>query len=211
MMIDVIFIDLDGTLTQKPSLEIRFFNYLRHKNIIGAQQWFGLIWTFFRWGYKPHITQLNKGYIYGLDMRTLAQEGENFVSDVVPSITNTNVLKYIESIKTEKSRLVLLTGCLEVIAKPIAKKYHFDTIATIPRSKKGKVTLGLPIKHPYLERKLIYAQEYCQHYHLNLKQSAAIGDSRHDIPLLTAVGLASVHAPDKQLLATATQNDWLIL
>jgi len=210
--VDSIFVDLDGTLTQKPSLELRFFRYLRQRKVIGPRQFIAIMLFFLRWGYKSDVAQLNKGYLYKLDLKAAAEYAEEFVAEEFSKIFNAHVMDFVNSIKTSETRLVLLTGCLKILAQPIADRYHFDDlISTLPIIKKNYFGFGLPTMHPFKNRKVLYAQQYCDKYHLNLKNCAAICDSKNDIPLLKQVGLPVVTSPDKELLQTAIKLKWTIL
>ena len=213
------FFDVDGTLTERPSLERRYFSALRHEGKISPRN--GIAWLAEAARLAPYgLTSVllgNKAYLRlirstGLQANRVGKDAPFFPAAVEC------VTRHAEN----GERIVLVTGTLEFLAKQIAQRLHGELMkrnasaaihvcATRLEEKDGRWTgrvLGQPM---FGEAKAIAVWWYAQNWKLNLAECSAYGDGALDEWMLASVGNPVAVNPDSQLRATARRQRWKIV
>lgn len=213
------FFDVDGTLTERPSLERRYFRALRHEGKISLRN--GIAWLAEAARLAPNgltsVLQGNKAYL-----RLIRSAGlrANRVGENAPFFPA--AVERVARHAMNGERIVLVTGTLEFLAEQIAQRLRGELMkrdvnaeiyvcATRLEEKDGRWTgrvLGLPMLG---KAKAIAVWWYAQNWNLNLAESSAYGDGALDEWMLASVGNPVVVNPDSQLLATARRQRWKIV
>ena len=210
------FFDVDGTLTERPSLERRYFRALRHEGKISLQN--GIAWLaeasrLISSGFTSAL-QGNKTYLRSIRSTGLRA---NHVGEDAPFFPE--AIECVARHATNGERIVLVTGTLEFLAEQIAQRLRSELMkrgvsaeiyvcATRLEEKDGRWTgrvLGQPM---FGEAKAIAVWWYAQNWKLNLAECSAYGNGTLDEWMLASVGKAMVVNPDSQLQATARRQRW---
>lgn len=203
-----VFVDVDGTLIAASS-ERRFFAHLVASGQVGPRQmaaWLGYMARDF-----PN-TRRNKAYLAGLTRADIAAAAERFVARSLESKLRAPLLHRIEWHKRNGETIVLLTGTLDEIARPLARRVGADAVvATICACAGDVYQASAPLVHPFAAAKLRLAADFARAAGTELSACAAYGDSKFDIPLLQAVGRPVAVEPDATLARTAQRAGWEIM
>ena len=210
----LVLLDVDGTLLDNPSSELRFIGRLLRQGTLGPSQWTALLWFYVRWWprYGNNVPRKNKAYLKGLSVTELADEGEAFVvRDLAPQLRPW-VVERIQAHQEHGDEVVLVTGTPEFVAAPLARHLgvHYWA-ATRCDQRQGRYTAAPPTEHPYGAEKLTAARRLCRQLGYRLGEAVAYADSRHDIPLLEAVAQAVAVTPDATLATRAREAGWEIM
>ena len=213
------FFDVDGTLTERPSLERRYFRALRHEGKISLRN--GIAWLAEAARLIPSglrsVLQGNKVYLRSIRSTGLRA---NRVGEDAPFFPE--AIECVARHATNGERIVLVTGTLEFLAEQIARRLRCELMtrnvtaeihvcATRLEEEDGRWTgrmLGQPM---FGKAKAIAVWWYAQNWKLNLAECSAYGDGALDEWMLASVGKAIVVNPDSQLQATARRQHWKIV
>lgn len=213
-MMQVIFFDLDGTLTSLPSFEKRFVYYLWKKGLLPSCQlipYLSFLFQYFR-QYKQAVFHKNKSYLTGLSIDTVRGEAEQFVNQHLFHLLRLPVYQALQSFQKQNLKTILLTGTPDFLALPISQKLYFDDfIATIPASENGHYMNAPPIQHPFEKEKWALAKQYCQENGFPLDEIGAFADSNHDLPFLLHLQNVVLVHPHRKLKKIGLQKKWMIL
>ncbi len=206
--------DADGTLFPNPSSESRFIRHLMRRGRLGpAQLYHACAFMVRAWPcYGRHVGRKNKAYLCGLEEGEIAELARDFVRAEIVPLLRPELLDRIREHRERGDHLVLLTGTLEFIARPLAEHLAMDeVVATRPAIRDGRFTADPPLRHPLGLEKLDLARDLGQRLGIPASAWTAYGDSRYDIPLLEHCGQAVVVTPDAHLAALAEARGWEIL
>jgi len=205
--------DIDGTLVEG-STERRFWRYLVRQGRQGPRQlleycWF---WLRFRSVYGAETAKKNKAYLAGLAVAEVDSLASRFVTtEILPRLYAPAVARLEQHLRRGDT-VVLISGTLEPIAHALATVLGVPHVrATVCRQRDGAFLAAPPKVHPFGAAKLALAAELAAQLHADLRRASAYGDSRHDLPLLEAVGNPVAVRPDGPLLAMARDNGWDII
>jgi len=203
-----VFVDVDGTLIAASS-ERRFFAHLVAARMVGPAQlgaWLGYM------ARKFPDTRRNKAYLAGLARADVAAAAERFVARSLEAKLRAPLLDRIAWHKRGGETIVLLTGTLQEIAQPLARRVGADAVvATIPACTAEVYLPSAPLVHPFAAAKLRLAADFARAAGVELAACAAYGDSKFDIPLLRAVGRPVAVEPDAKLARLARLAGWEIM
>ena len=203
-----VFVDVDGTLIAASS-ERRFFAHLVVSRQVGASQlgaWLGYMARDF-----PNARR-NKAYLAGLARTDIAAAAERFVARSLETKLRAPLLHRIEWHKRNGETIVLLTGTLDEIARPLARRVGADAVvATICACTDDVYQASAPLVHPFAAAKLRLAADFARTAGVELDACAAYGDSKFDIPLLQEVGRPVAVEPDATLARVAQRAGWEIM
>lgn len=203
-----VFVDVDGTLIAASS-ERRFFAHLLLTRRVGPPQmaaWLRVAARSF-----PELRR-NKAYLAGLSRAEIAATAEQFVAGSLAAKLRAPLLRRIERHKRNRETVVLMTGTIEEIARPIARRVGADAVvATVCASAGGLFTAAEPLVHPFAAAKAMLAADFARDAGCELGACAAYGDSRYDIPLLQRVGRPVAVEPDAALARAAQRAGWEIM
>jgi len=213
------FFDVDGTLTEMPSLERRYFRALRREGKVSLRN--GIAWLAEVARLAPNgltcALQGNKAYLRairstGLRANRVASDAPFFPEGV----------ERVARHAANGERIVLVTGTLEFLAEEIASRLRVELAkrnlaaeihicATRIEEKEGRWSgrvLGRPM---FGEAKAIAVWWYAEKWKLNLTECSAYGDSALDEWMLASVGKPVAVNPDSGLRDTARQRSWEIV
>jgi HAD superfamily hydrolase (TIGR01490 family) len=213
------FFDIDGTLTEKPSLERRYFRALRREGKFGLRN--GVAWLAEAVRLAPDgltcVRHGNKAYLRGIRSSGLranrAGDDEPFFREAVECVARH---------AANGERIVLVTGTLEFLADAIAQRLRTELLkrnvsaeihvcATRLQERDGRWT-GRIIGQPMFgEAKGIAVWWFAEKWRLNLAECSAYGDSALDGWMLASVGKPVAVNPDSQLRTAARRQRWEIM
>lgn len=207
-------VDVDGTLLDGPSTEVRFVLHMLARRRIGWKQAAQAIAFSLRWSsrYGRHVFKKNKAYLAGLAVADVAAEAEIFVRQTVAPRLRPEILDIIAGHVTRGDTVALLTGTPDFIAEPLARLLCAQEVcATRCARQDGVYTAEPPLLHPFGDTKVVLGREICRQMRCSLSDAVAYADSIHDLPLLLQVGRPVAAWPDAALRAIALKGNWLIL
>jgi HAD superfamily hydrolase (TIGR01490 family) len=109
-------------------------------------------------------------------------------------------------------RIVLVTGGLEFVMRPLAEYLRVDELMASRLADHDGVFTGELNGPPSAnERKVELVREYAQRHDIDLAQSFAYGNSLDDAPMLAEVGQAVAVNPDRRLRARAAERGWRVV
>jgi HAD superfamily phosphoserine phosphatase-like hydrolase len=209
-----VLVDVDGTLLDGPSTELRFILYLLARGRIGWAQMRAAAIFPVRWcsRFGKHVFKKNKAYLTGLHTKDVARDAETFVAETVRPRLRGEILELIAAHAARGDDITLLTGTPDFIARPLAGLLGAQTVcATECARQDGVYTAEPPLLHPFGETKVVLARKICREAGSPLADAIAYADSIHDLPLMLQVGRAVAAWPDAALRAIAEKGNWLIL
>lgn len=209
-----VLVDVDGTLLDGPSTELRFVAHLLVRRHIGLKQAMQAVAFPLRWfsRYGRHVFKKNKSYLAGLAVADVAAEAEIFVRQTVARQLRGEILDLIAGHVARGDTVVLLTGTPEFIAEPLARLLGAHSVcATRCARQDGIHTANPPLLHPFGAAKVLLAREICRALGSPLTEAVAYADSIHDLPLLLQVGRPVAAWPDAALRDIAIKGNWQVL
>lgn len=213
------FFDVDGTLTEKPSLERRYFRALRREGKFSFRN--GISWLAEAARHAPnglaYVRHGNKAYLRGIRSSGLRA---NRAGDDAPFFPE--AVQYVARHAANGERIVLVTGTLEFLGETVAQRLRAEMLkrnvsaeihlcATRLEENDGRWTgrvLGQPM---FGEAKAVAVWWYAEKWKLNLAECSAYGDSALDEWMLASVGKPVAVNPDSRLRATARRRSWEIV
>jgi phosphoserine phosphatase len=210
----LVLVDVDGTLLHGANSEQRFVVHLLRRGLLGPRQFAATLYFATRWAprYGRHVWKKNKAYLSGLPTARIAREAEHFVAgDLIPRVRS-GLVQRIDEHRMAGETCILLTGTPSFLAAPLARRLKVRGHLATECSMTGDRFRAVPPRcHPFGIEKLEHARGVCGQLGARLEDCVAYADSRHDIPLLEAVGRAVAVSPDEHLLALAVRRGWEIL
>jgi HAD superfamily hydrolase (TIGR01490 family) len=205
--------DVDGTLVSQGT-ERAFWRELRAAGMQPPRQW--LEFALFALRYWPtggiHTFKKNKAYLAGLEVEAVAALGAGWVRERIDDMLIREVCTCLERHRTAGDHVVLLSGTLDFIARPLAARLGAnEAVGTICAERNGRFLPEPPELHPFGAAKLTLARRIAERTGLPLDQAAAYGDSKHDLPLLEAVMEPVVCAPGRTLSQVALARGWRVI
>ncbi len=205
--------DIDGTLVQGSS-ERMFWRFLLARRRQGLRQL--AAYALFMIRYVPvggiHTVKRNKAYLSGLDTGEIAELAEEFVRTRLLRELHAPAVERLNRHVARGDKVMLMSGTLQPIARSLARHLGAaEAWATLANERGGRYTANPPETHPFDVGKLVLARELARSAGADLAQAAAYGDSRHDLPLLRAVGEPVAVRPDAKLLEVAERLGWEVL
>jgi len=210
------FFDIDGTLAPDPPLETRMFQQLRRVRAIPPM-------NYARWGAEAvrllpsgltAIAQGNKRYLHGLRMEQLLEAMETIaffeegVARVEWHARQGHEIVLVSGMVKPVARVAAIALECELEARGIAKEIL--VCATRLEERSGAFTGRVLGSANYGEAKRTAMSVLARAMQIELRESHAYGNTRHDVPMLQAVGRAHAVNPGKDLARVANQCDWAI-
>ena len=213
--VSLVIIDLDGTLLEGPaSSEKLFFLFLREQRQLGGRQLGAYCYFFLRWVWKyGRLTaKKNKAYLAGLQEASLADAARAFVGARLMGRCCPEMLQRITGHRENGDIMVLLTGSLEIIARPVASSLGIPHVqATRCVVERGIFSSKPPLIHPFGPDKEYLGRTIGHELGFGLAAATAYGNDAFDIPLLQAVARPVAVHPDRELRRYALTRGWEIL
>ncbi len=156
--------DIDGTLVEG-STERRFWRYLLKRGHQGPRQVLAylLFWLRYFPVYRSQTAKNNKAYLYKLDTARVRALAERFVAEEILPRLYAPAVQRLQSHLRCGDTVVLLSGTLEPIARPLAKALGVEHVyATACRERDGRYLAGPPKVHPFGAAKLAIAAGFAR-------------------------------------------------
>jgi len=210
----LVLLDLDGTLLAGPSSEQLFILHLLRNGVLDARRIAAATAFLLRHArrYGLEVWKKDKAYLTGLEVARVAAMAEDLVRGTLLSRIRPRMRARMDAHRAAGDTPALLTGSLEIIARPLARALGIRHVrATRCAVAGGRFAADPPLCHPHDTGKLPPARELAAETGLPLEEAAAYGDSVHDIPLLEAVAHPVAVYPGPGLARTARRRGWEIL
>ena len=210
----LVFIDVDGTLLKTRRSETLFAIELLNCGAIGKLQIAAYFKFYLKWfaSFGFTIAKKNKAYLFGLEKNLVARLADQYVQKRLKYYVRLDLYERIQAHHRSGHQIVLLTGTLDCIARPLAERLGiFFVKASQCAMKNGYFTADPPLCHPYGLEKLRIAKEISIRFNTRLSDSIVYADSRADLPLLMAVSHPVAVAPDSKIARIARQKGWEVL
>ena len=212
------FSDVDGTLTEMPSLERRYFRALRREGKFSLRNGVAWLAEFVRLLPKglTQALQGNKAYLRAVRSTGLRA---NRAGDDAPFFPE--ALECAARHAANGDRIVLVTGTLEFLAEGIANRLRGELakrnltaeihVCATRLAEKNERWTGRVIGQPMFgEAKAVAVWWYAEKWKLNLAECSAYGDSTQDQWMLASVGKPVAVNPDSGLRQAARRQGWVI-
>jgi len=176
----VVCFDLDGTLVRGTTVSLHLSEWL---------------------GHAPLLSELERQYAEGsIDNRTFAERDAAYYkglhrSEIWRELEDIPVVdgipQTLEWLRAHEATPLLATVTSSVAAQFFAQRYGFEDYmgCEMGEDTDGRM-LGTIQTHVVPDDKASFLESWCGAHGQTLAQCAAVGDSRADIPLFRAVGLA---------------------
>ena len=210
----IAFFDLDGTPLPLPSVERRLIARLLAQRRLGLMR---LSRCALQIGIEKlrgdrWAQQRNKDYLAGLSVAEVEDTARALALEL-SALLRPELLDQLDTHARNGHRIVLLTGAIEALARPIADIVcrQSTVCATRCASQAGHFAAEPPERHPFGADKATLARTIAGDHGVALHACWAYGDSRHDIALLDAVGHPVAVHPDRLLRRRAERRGWPII
>jgi HAD superfamily hydrolase (TIGR01490 family) len=149
----------------------------------------------------------------GLSQDRLAVMGEELWERVLSKNLYPGARDLIEGERRQGRKLVLLSGALDFVAKPIGKALGFDHVVAsrLEYEKNGLATGELLPPVMAGPEKAQYVRAFCREHDLDIEQCVAYADDAADLPMLSTVGHPVAVNPDIRLATTARSHHWPVI
>lgn len=208
-----VYVDLDFTLLAAAS-ERRFIRHLVAHGQLGPRALARMCATAVA---MPATTfsarwKANKAYLAGMDSVAIETLAAHFVRTALVNRLSAAGCAQIARHRAAGHHVVLVTGSLELLARPLARALGIEQVlATALAQAGGRLTGALAGPHPYAEGKRLVMEHHAMRHGLDPAASYAYADSAADLPLLLAVGRPHAVNPSLRLRRVARQRGWPVL
>jgi HAD superfamily phosphoserine phosphatase-like hydrolase len=213
--VSLVIIDLDGTLLEgEVSSEKLFFRFLLERRIIGLRQLSAYFFFMPRWfsTYGLMTAKKNKAYLAGLKVSTIEKAAAEFVKERLIDHCCRELKHRIRNHLEQGDVTVLVTGSLEMIARPVCSAFGIQHMRATRCSMQNSIfTSNPPLVHPFGPDKLTISREIGQQLGYDLAGATAYGNDIYDRDLLEAVSRPVAVHPDKGLRKHALARSWEII
>ncbi|MEW6323838.1 MAG: HAD family phosphatase [Nitrospirota bacterium] len=208
----VAFFDVDGTLLPPPSMERRFLGWLLARRILGPRH---LLRGALSIALNPPWTaarfKMNKMYLRGEAVDRLEALGAEYVTLAIIPALRRIALETIDHHRRQGDRVVLLTGSLDLLVGPLARKMGLDGAIAGRLERAGGHFTGCALApHPYGEQKAEALRDYARRANIDLTRACLYSDSASDLPAFLLVGGATAVNPSPRLAREARRRGWAI-
>jgi fatty acyl-CoA reductase len=156
----------------------------------------------------------------GLSLSRMRDDAVHCCEKVLLPACFPEALAELTSHRAAGRRIVLLSGGIEIVLRPLADALGAELLARSLVAEGDRLTGGytqydLPEDHAtasvsQADGKLLALQRHARVTGIDLAGSYAYGDSINDIKVLSAVGRAVVINPDRRMKRTANSQGWEI-
>lgn len=147
-------------------------------------------------------------------LNTLSIVTFNEIVDEILNESNHKVYSYTrnlaEQLKKEGYFLLAISGSMQEIAEPFAKKYGFDDCIGWVYERDGELFTGKTLRQT-VGKKAELLTAYVAERGMSFEGSVGIGDSAGDIDMLQLVERPIAFNPNETLLEAATASGWEVV
>lgn len=213
----IAFFDVDGTLLS--STIVHCYLWLRKSSLSPIHKLFWFI------GFLPKIVyylildkisreRFNRVFYRnyrGMDAAHVKDLADDMFNNYLRQRIFPEAISQIEEHKAQGDHVVLLTGSLDFIVRPIAEHLGADSVLAAKLSEQdGKFTGELTTEPLIGEQKAIALKGYAKKTGVSLDVCYAYSDSKSDLPMLDCVGNPVAVNPSKALRKQALETNWEI-
>lgn len=211
------FFDLDGTLTQGTVVDHLLFFAAREPTLPAKLRRLGLLARD-----APRLTRLEgldrRGFneafyrcFEGISQDRLVVIGADLAAQMLSRRLYRGARELVREEAQQGRRCVLLTGALDVVARPIADALGLELACNRLATEAGRCTGELLPPVLAGPGKALWMRGFAAQAGVDLEQSSAYADDGADLPMLSAVGHPVAVNPDPSLDATARSHGWRVV
>ena len=207
------FFDVDNTLLPGEDSEVRFFQWLWRRGVVGWPE----VRESFSWlmSHLPalslHPLRERKLYLAGKPAQVIEPLGEEFCREQLCPCVSPAAMSQIDEHRRAGHAIILLTGSIDFLIDPIASALQVDRcFAGRLEQVNGIYTGRLVHPLPYGQGKRRLIDQLAQDLTLDLSLCYAYGDSPGDLDVLRTVGHPTVVNPIRGMARIARQQHWPI-
>jgi HAD superfamily hydrolase (TIGR01490 family) len=119
-------------------------------------------------------------------------------------------LERLRELRAQNVKIVLVTGGLDFIMKPLAEELGAELYAASLEESNGVFTGRLSGPPLAGEAKAVAVRQHAGQHNIDLSESSAYGDAFGDLPMMQAVGHPVAISPDRRLARIAAANHWTV-
>lgn len=209
------FFDVDGTIVD--STIVHYYAWFRRRRMAApvGKAWYGLFLV--KCLYYLMLDRINRSRMNtvfyrsyrGLSADALRKEADELYEEFIAPRQFEEVERVIEEHRHAGRRIVLVTGSLDFIMRPLAQRLGVDhVVAPGLVESNGRFTGELTVPPIGEQEKARRLRAFADEAGIDLATSYAFGDSIADLPMLESVGKPQAVNPDRALLAVARQRSW---
>ncbi len=214
-MQDIVFFDIDGTLTSG-NMQLTFLSFLRKKGIIKTNQYIivAIQYILSLLGFSSFLRRAFELALSGLKGKTreeLLDLIKDFLKSEMPE-PYSEAISIINKHKDAGRHVVLLTAIVEPVASAIANKVGaVDVIGTHLELQDGIYTGHITGSIMHGVEKVTGANKYLQKNGVDWSYAWAYADSTSDVPLLKKVKYAFAINPSNKMQKNLQQTACTVL
>lgn len=208
------FFDVDNTLLPGLASEVRFFQWLWRRGLVGWTEMRASVAYWISQGPSMSLQPLRerKLYLAGKPVQVIEPLGEEFCRERLCPSVSPAAMRRIEDHRRAGHAIVLLTGSLDFLVDPIAGALQVDRcFAASLEQCNGLYTGHIHPPLPYGGGKRLVAEQFAQAVGLDLAGCYAYGDSPGDFELLRRVGKPTVVNPIRGMARIARREGWPVV
>ena len=208
--------DVDGTLVETNVIE--YFLWMRLKDQ-RLEEWPRFLANMAakapRWLYleRRSRAEFQRSFYReydGLDAAEMRRLGQEALNEVTLRRVYPEGMRRIREHKRAGHRVLLLTGALDVVVKPLAELLEVDVDCAHLLTVDDRLTGDLQSPPPAGEARAALLEQYAARHGCALAESFAYADAISDLPMLEAAGTPVVVNPDARLSQVAAQRGWRV-
>jgi HAD superfamily hydrolase (TIGR01490 family) len=208
------FFDVDNTLLPGLASEVRFFQWLWRRRVVGWPEFrASLRWWTRHWpSASLQPLRERKLYLAGKPAQVIEPLGEEFCRERLCPSVSPAAMRRIDEHREAGHAIILLTGSLDFLIEPIAGALQVDRcFAGVLEQVNGLYTGHIVPPLPYGIGKRQLLEQLAQDLALDLSACYAYGDSPGDIDVLQAVGHPTVVNPIRGMARVARRRGWPVV
>ncbi len=208
------FFDVDNTLLPGLASEVRFFQWLWRRGVVGWPEMRASLGHWMRQGPSLSLQPLRerKLYLAGKPAQVIEPLGEEFCRERLCPSVSPAAMRKIEDHRRAGHLIVLLTGSLDFLVDPIAGALAVDRCYAISLEQSSGLYTGHIVPPlPYGPGKRLVVEQLAHDIGLDLSGCFAYGDSPGDLELLRRVGKPTVVNPIRGMARVARREGWPVV
>ncbi len=203
--------DIDRTIVKGTSMERLFIRYLFSRGIIGIADILRTFVFIIAHLTNPIYMHSRRPYIKGKKVETIVFHASKCVEERVLPRVSRRAIERINLHKNEGHVVVLLSGTLDILARPLAEYLKVENvIASSIENINGYYTGKVIPPLPYSTGKRDILFTLVKEMDIHLEESFAYGDSISDKFILESVGYPHAINPDPLLKRIARKRKWIV-
>ena len=206
--------DLDGTLIRGTSAERLLVPFLLRRGVLGPRQLGAAFATAAMLPVVGRTAALrrNKRYLAGLDVDSIREHVQDFLSEVLESRFSRPVVGRLVELRERGYVVCLLTGAPDFLAEAVRRRFEMrDGLGSALEVRGGRYTGRLSGLHYYGAVKKRGVRELARRHQVDLTRSFAFADDAADVPFLDCFGHPVAVEPHPALRRVAQRRGWEVV